>query len=189
MQRYKRYQDEAFYTELLNLSQKQHQHQFEAFSKINKPLVDTGSLHRFLAAVNIAFAQQYPLILSPDFVWLCLIQGLAFHVNANAEQLRHHFVENVLFPYIQDWKTEAYTFQNNYVSSWSKAMNKSFSVGPSTKCFPVGLSKVPFVWKYYDLMFDMEFIGGFVGVTQDQQTLALRPEIGWAVLDVTQPNN
>ena len=29
--------------------------------------------------------------------------------------------------------------------------------------------------------FDMEFLGGFVGVAQDQETLTLRPEIGWAV--------
>jgi hypothetical protein len=29
--------------------------------------------------------------------------------------------------------------------------------------------------------FDMDFLGGFVGVAQDQATLTLRPEIGWAV--------
>jgi hypothetical protein len=27
----------------------------------------------------------------------------------------------------------------------------------------------------------MEFLGGFVGVSQEQATWALRPEIGWAV--------
>jgi len=27
----------------------------------------------------------------------------------------------------------------------------------------------------------MEFLGGFVGVSQDSGTLALRPEIGWAI--------
>jgi len=35
----------------------------------------------------------------------------------------------------------------------------------------------------------MEFLGGFVGISQDSQTLALRPEIGWAVLEANQPNN
>jgi hypothetical protein len=30
----------------------------------------------------------------------------------------------------------------------------------------------------------MEFLGGFVGVAQDPATLALRPEIGWAVREV-----
>jgi hypothetical protein len=52
-----------------------------------------------------------------------------------------------------------------------------FSVGS----FPSGLSKAPFRWDFLERSFDMEFLGGFVGVAQDQQTLALRPEIGWAV--------
>ena len=47
--------------------------------------------------------------------------------------------------------------------------------------FPSGLSKAPFRWNYLDRFFDMEFLGGFVGVAQDQETFALRPEIGWAV--------
>ena len=47
--------------------------------------------------------------------------------------------------------------------------------------FPGGLSKAPFRWDYLDRSFDMEFLGGFVGVAQDQETLTLRPEIGWAV--------
>jgi hypothetical protein len=29
----------------------------------------------------------------------------------------------------------------------------------------------------------MEFIGGILGVSQDRETLSLRPEIGWAVRD------
>jgi hypothetical protein len=32
-----------------------------------------------------------------------------------------------------------------------------------------------------DRSFDMEFLGGVVGVAEDQETLALRPEVGWAV--------
>jgi hypothetical protein len=32
----------------------------------------------------------------------------------------------------------------------------------------------------------MEFLAGFVGATQQADTLALRPEIGWAVVD-TEP--
>ena len=35
----------------------------------------------------------------------------------------------------------------------------------------------------------MEFVGGFVGVAQDRETLALRPEIGWAVLEANQATN
>lgn len=57
--------------------------------------------------------------------------------------------------------------------------------GPSPGNFPSGLSRAPFVWEYIDKKFDMEFLGGFVGVAQDSETLTLRPEIGWAIRDVT----
>jgi hypothetical protein len=55
--------------------------------------------------------------------------------------------------------------------------------------FPTGLARAPFVWEYRDKQDDvlrrwnMEFLGGFVGITQDPETLCLRPEIGWAVRD------
>jgi hypothetical protein len=54
-------------------------------------------------------------------------------------------------------------------------------VGFSVGSFPSGLSKAPFRWWYLDQTIEMEFLGGFVGVAQDQDTLTLRPEIGWAV--------
>lgn len=44
-------------------------------------------------AVHTAFAHHYPLILSPDALWLCILQGLAQHVHLHAEQLRHNFVD------------------------------------------------------------------------------------------------
>ena len=53
--------------------------------------------------------------------------------------------------------------------------------GASPSSFPLGLARAPFDWMYYEEQFDMEFLGGFVGVAQDPDTLALRPEIGWAV--------
>jgi hypothetical protein len=31
----------------------------------------------------------------------------------------------------------------------------------------------------------MEFVGGLAGIRQDPDSLALRPEIGWAILDKT----
>jgi hypothetical protein len=56
--------------------------------------------------------------------------------------------------------------------------------GPSPGAFPSGLARAPFIWKYLEQEFDMEFLGGFVGVAQDPATLALRPEIGWAIRQV-----
>jgi uncharacterized protein DUF4419 len=61
---------------------------------------------------------------------------------------------------------------------------EGYVTGPRLADFPNGLSKAPFRWNCLDRTFDMEFLGGFVGVAQDQETLALRPEIGWAVREV-----
>jgi len=53
--------------------------------------------------------------------------------------------------------------------------------------FPSGLARAPFTWDERDRSgqrtrrWDMELLGGFVGVTQEAETLRLRPEIGWAV--------
>jgi hypothetical protein len=33
----------------------------------------------------------------------------------------------------------------------------------------------------------MEFLGGFVGIGQDEATLAVRPAVGWAVRDAAGP--
>ena len=60
----------------------------------NTPKLMRGSvsLHPFLAAVTTAYHSHFPIIFSPDMIWLQILQGLASHVNANAEELRHHFV-------------------------------------------------------------------------------------------------
>jgi hypothetical protein len=53
--------------------------------------------------------------------------------------------------------------------------------GPSLSDLPLGISRAPFCWHYRKQSFDMQFLGGFVGVCQDKGTLAVRPEIGWVV--------
>ena len=48
--------------------------------------------HRFLnpliEAVHLAFSGHRPLILSPDCIWLTIVQGFGHHVNKYAEDLR-----------------------------------------------------------------------------------------------------
>lgn len=57
-------------------------------------LTRVGGMHPFLGAVALSYAQHYPLMLAPDDVWLCLLQGLASHVENNAELLRGRFVRH-----------------------------------------------------------------------------------------------
>ncbi len=107
------------------------------------------------------------------------------------------------FPYLKDWNTRHATRQNFYLTPSNEPQLEAllypaqsgddhrigdlamedFPSGLTTAEFPSGLAKAPFRWFYYKLEFDMEFLGGFVGVQQDQDDLTLRPEIGWAVRD------
>ena len=50
--------------------------------------------HAFVNAVHIAFANHYPLTITPDHIWMCIAQGLSSHVNANADKLRMKFVKH-----------------------------------------------------------------------------------------------
>jgi len=52
------------------------------------------SFHPLIGALHTAFAFHHPICLSPDIIWLTLTQGLAQHINMNAEELRHHFVQH-----------------------------------------------------------------------------------------------
>jgi hypothetical protein len=315
----------------------------ESCSQYHGKLVATPLCHALLGALHFAFADHRPLCLSPDIIWLTLTQGLANHININAERLRRQCVrhdgqltivvrrdefikgspenpwpgvfaefsehirgyigeahrlivpdfsttgaveraaaEVVLLDAMQayfryevrtacgipqillegsaeDWQTigrrvqewrrfdldwwvkplqsildqfiaaaqgrvdrnfwnsiykwngAAGSGQPPYVSGWILKMfpylnpvNKSFRAQPGTPSlcrnewlnqapavrhgpgldrFPQLPARAPFLWKYYDQEFDMEFVGGLVGIRQDPESLALRPEIGWAILD------
>ena len=93
------------------------------------------------------------------------------------------------FPYLKDHSGRA-TVRNPWLSppgrTWvsgffRSANGRSNGRGLTTDAIPSGLSRAPFLWRYRHESHEMEFLGGFVGVCQDQASLALRPEIGWVV--------
>jgi hypothetical protein len=311
---------------------------FEA-SVCNVPDLIESTNHGFVAAVHAAFDQHYPLVLSPDDIWLCLVQGFATHVNLNANGLRRKFVQhegkakltvrrdnfvkgspsndwpamfselserirehigskrdlvvanfsttgsveqaasevvhfdalqmyfeyefvslcgipeitllgttddwlsiqkraaafaefdltawsnalqpvlsqivktaqgdvdgafwqsfyklnsesggpfvtgwiNVLFPYIETQDLllrQRNACWNNTLTGWQAGMDSDFGSGPTMDAFPTGLSRAPFSWNYLHTVIPMVFTGGFVGVSQDSATGAIRPAIGWAI--------
>ena len=97
------------------------------------------------------------------------------------------------FPYFKDGDGEA-TVKSPWLAEGGEKLNlllsgewdhKRFDLGgPPPGAFPGGLARAPFVWQYLTNTFDMELLGGFVGVAQCPDTLALRPEVGWAVREV-----
>src|SRR6516165_10769781 len=66
----------------------------EACARYHGRLVGRVAYHPFVAAVHRAFMDHRPLCLSPDAIWLLICQGVANHINANAEQLRARFVSH-----------------------------------------------------------------------------------------------
>lgn len=110
-------------------------------------------------------------------------------------------------PYINGWLTAFFPYLTDQRSGWpternpwledggrelleslfplGKKLERRRPSGPKTSAFPTGLTCAPFAWQYLDRRLDMEFLGGFVGVRQEPDSLRLRPEIGWAVREQT----
>jgi hypothetical protein len=66
----------------------------EACSGEHQQLIPGVSFHSLVFAAHISFCFHYPLTLSPDAIWLLIVQGVAEHVNANADQLRPMLVQH-----------------------------------------------------------------------------------------------
>jgi len=64
----------------------------EAVSPSERTLVACKDTNALAQAAYDAFYQHFPLVLSPDAIWLCLAQGFARHVNQNVDALRSRFV-------------------------------------------------------------------------------------------------
>lgn len=289
----------------------------------------TSRCHGFVQAVHAAFDAHLPLTLAPDDVWLCVAQGFANHINANAETLRERFVDHegraiirvvrnefvkgsatnnwpgaftefsdqigtyigkkrdllvsdfsttgpieraasevvlmdamkqffdyrmrtrcgfpsiTLLGTVSDWESvrqrtlalseydcswwtdKLMPVLDEFVASAKGTVNKSFwksfykdgggsggpyvtglintlfpylnkkpsrylaecanrlgsiGGGPNPEDMGTGMSVAPFIWEYHDTEIPMEFLGGFVGVAQDEEG-GLRPATGWAVRD------
>lgn len=66
----------------------------ESCSRYHGQLVANVVSHPLIAALHGAFTTHRPITLSPDIVWLTITQGLAIHINQNAESQRQQFVSN-----------------------------------------------------------------------------------------------
>jgi len=85
---------------------------------------------------------------------------------------------NTFFPYLSDRPYNAsVNWKDN--SGWGGG-------GANIDDMPAGLSAAPFIWHYYKTDYRMKFVGGFLGVEQVKDTLAVRPGVGWAVTDLGQ---
>ncbi|MGD9684478.1 MAG: DUF4419 domain-containing protein [Candidatus Obscuribacterales bacterium] len=63
-------------------------------SDYNSRSVDEVYHNPLFSAVHLAYAGHRPLVLSPDMIWIAIVQGFAQHINNNPEKYRHRFVSH-----------------------------------------------------------------------------------------------
>ncbi|MCB0705133.1 MAG: DUF4419 domain-containing protein [Saprospiraceae bacterium] len=66
----------------------------EAYAREDYGLISGHGQHPLVLAIQMAYAEHRPLSLSPDDMWLLILQGFATHVDLNGEALRDHFVSH-----------------------------------------------------------------------------------------------
>lgn len=67
---------------------------FEAceFKLRNQPMVSTN-IHPVVASLQYAYSDHRPISISPDMIWLLILQGFSNHINNNIEELRNKLVK------------------------------------------------------------------------------------------------
>ncbi|KAG9305391.1 hypothetical protein G9A89_011524 [Geosiphon pyriformis] len=123
-------------------------------------IIKTGGItHGFVAAIHQAYNLHQHRRISPDNVWLTIVQGVSQHINLNAEKFRSYFVNHegekniIVFAadesaYSKSWRER--TLECNFLTSTSvsttaskiillNAMKKYFKYHVWTYC---GIPKV-----------------------------------------------
>jgi len=60
----------------------------------NAVLANFNQKNLFVESALLAFAEHYPLKITPDIIWITIMQGFARHVDKNAEKFRKDFVSH-----------------------------------------------------------------------------------------------
>jgi predicted Zn-ribbon and HTH transcriptional regulator len=85
-------------------------------------------------------------------------------------------------PYITGWAIKFFPYINKAQNQ--TALGRSFIYhGIEVDSLPEGYKCAEFNWKYFSQKYPMLVIGGFLAISQDSTTKALRPLITWAVAE------
>lgn len=81
------------------------------------------------------------------------------------------------FPYLE--YNSGKTFKNDTIGKELPTVMHGLKMGR----LPSAYSRVPFEWNYFGTTYEMEFLAGFMGISQEKD-LTLKPEIAWVVREV-----
>lgn len=91
-------------------------------------------------------------------------------------------------PYLSGWITDMFAYldknaPNKYLGHYKNSIGKKmFGTPYHPNSFAGTINQCPVKWNKFGTMIDLFFCAGFVGVSQDTKTKAIRPELGWAVI-------
>lgn len=105
-------------------------------------------------------------------------------------------------PHVSGWILKLFPYLDNPEAKYARLFGRDSTAAPlrpnpwlsappsndspGRDDFPCLPARAPFLWKYLGSTYEMEFVGGLIGIAQEPATRCLRPEIGWAILDKQQ---
>lgn len=89
-------------------------------------------------------------------------------------------------PYLSGWLMDFFPYLKDPMTNEVKRKNPFYSPGDTqggitTAVIPGSCCRAPFDWEYMGKSMPYEFVGGFIGVEQNHESMALTPKLGWAV--------
>lgn len=87
---------------------------------------------------------------------------------------------NKIFADLDSYHKERRDVENKFMGQW-RAKERQHFTGLTSEYLPGSLSRAPFEWQYLGDRYEMAFVAGFIGFTQERDSLTVRPHIGWAV--------
>jgi len=111
-----------------NKQEKEKHYSLEQSSKMpeNAVLINFNQKNLFVESALQAFKNHYPLKITPDIIWITIMQGFARHVDKNAEKFRKDFVSH-------EGKKVIEIFRDSFVKG---------GVNPWENCFPEFCEKI-----------------------------------------------
>lgn len=132
--------------------------------------------------------------------WIVVLKPIMQQfINASENKIDKDFLENIFKekdesggPFITGWITKFFPYivvgENKFDKNPYLEVEPEMFGGLTTNDFTKGISKIDFNWNYFDEEYKMQLYAGFVGITQDEKSLTLRPEIGWIVSEKVDDN-
>lgn len=170
-------------------------------SDYNSRSVDEVFHNPLFSAVHLAYTGHRSLVLSPDMIWIAVVQGFAQHINNNSEKYRHRFVSQegkllvtALLPGLDarspesDWAggIEALAREvEAIVGERFGALSCDFTTSGAIERLACQVALLDTFQSYFTLVLlsgcgipSVTLLGD---VIQNPADLSLRPRIGWAV--------